>query len=146
MSWILISATRGCSYLSIFQHFSAMTVVPINRLNIVDILGKIILYFQGEIADIDEDSSDEKENIADGEDCPTIKTEEKKVEKKHKTDQDIEDEYGLNEYDDEEDGIDSKKLFGLGDLTVFADPGEDPYLDQEQPDEDEEDVEDFKIR
>ncbi|XP_023331435.1 periodic tryptophan protein 1 homolog, partial [Eurytemora carolleeae] len=104
--------------------------------------GKIIIYFQGEIADIDEDSSDEKENIADGEDSPTVKTEGKK----DKTDQDIEDEYGLNEYDDEEDGIDSKKLFGLGDLTVFADPGEDPYLDQEQPDEDEEDVEDFKIR
>ena len=110
--------------------------------NIDDKHGKIIIYFQGEIADIDEDSSDEKENIADGEDSPTVKTEGKK----DKTDQDIEDEYGLNEYDDEEDGIDSKKLFGLGDLTVFADPGEDPYLDQEQPDEDEEDVEDFKIR
>ena len=29
---------------------------------------------------------------------------------------------------------------------MYADPAEDPYLDQEQPDEDEEDVEDFKIR
>ena len=60
--------------------------------------------------------------------------------------QDIEDEYGLNDYDDEGDDENARKMFGLGDLTVYADPSEDPYLDPQQQDEDEEDVEDFKIR
>ena len=40
-------------------------------------------------------------------------------------------------------------LLGLGDLTAFADPREDPYLaamDRDVGEEDEEDVEDFNIR
>ena len=55
-------------------------------------------------------------------------------------------EYGLDDYDDEEEDEKACKLFGLGDLTVYANPSDDPYLDQDQPDEDEEDLEDFKIR
>ena len=58
------------------------------------------------------------------------------------------DEYGLDDYDNDEAGDESgvKNLLGIGELSQFADPGEDPYLDQEQPDEDEEDLEDFRIR
>lgn len=40
-----------------------------------------------------------------------------------------------------------QKLFGLGDLAVFGDPREDPYLNENLEDEDEqEDIEDFRIR
>ena len=60
--------------------------------------------------------------------------------------QDIEDEYGLNDYDDEGEDEGARKMFGLGDLTVYADPSEDPYLDPQEQEEDEEDIEDFKIR
>jgi len=81
-----------------------------------------------------EDSSDEKEE-------PEIKDE-----SRVKSDRDIMAEYGLDDYDDEEEDEKACKLFGLGDLTVYANPSDDPYLDQDQPDEDEEDLEDFKIR
>ena len=38
------------------------------------------------------------------------------------------------------------KLLGIGDLTVYSDPKEDPYLDPNEEDEDQEDKEDFHIR
>jgi len=51
----------------------------------------------------------------------------------------------LDDYDDEDEK--EKKLFGLGDLAVFGDPREDPYLNENLEDEDErEDIEDFRIR
>merc|ERR1712226_505779 len=71
-----------------------------------------------------------------------------KVEKMDKTEAEIAAEYGLDDYDEEEEGG-AAPLLGLGDLTTFADPSEDPYLsamDRELGEEDEEDKEDFKIR
>ncbi len=35
---------------------------------------------------------------------------------------------------------------GIGDLTVYSDPKDDPYLDPSQEDEDQEDKDDFHIR
>jgi hypothetical protein len=35
---------------------------------------------------------------------------------------------------------------GIGDLTVYSDPKDDPYLDPSQEDEDQEDKDDFNIR
>jgi len=58
-------------------------------------------------------------------------------------------EYGLDDYDNEEEEEGEAHLIGLGDLTEFADPRQDPYLstmDKDFGDDDEEDVEDFKIR
>lgn len=100
------------------------------------------------------DSETEKENI-DSSDNIEVKKEFKKEPvaapegkpKEDKTEQEIADEYGLDDYDDEEDG--ENNMLGLGDLTTFADPGEDPYLssmDRDVGGEDEEDLEDFQIR
>jgi len=112
----------------------------------------------------------ELENESDGEDKENVKEENdtgavsnvkqengmetvsnvKKSDKKDKTEEEIMAEYGLDDYDEEdaeEDG--SARLLGLGDLTAFADPKEDPYLstmDKQVGEEDEEDLEDFKIR
>lgn len=62
-------------------------------------------------------------------------------------DKDIIDEYGLDDYDEDDEKEESvKKLLGIGELTTFADPSEDPYLDPRDPDEDQEDLEDFLIR
>jgi len=60
-------------------------------------------------------------------------------------DQDIIDEYGLEDYDDDE-GTEAKNLFGIGDLAKFSDPSQDEYLDPNIPDEDDEDLQDFFIR
>jgi len=73
-----------------------------------------------------------------------------KVEKeeKDKTEEDIMKEYGLEDYDEEEEGGEAN-LLGLGDLTSFADPKDDPYLsamDREVGEDDQEDKEDFQIR
>eukprot|EP00088_Acartia_fossae_P040928 TRINITY_DN42682_c0_g1_i1.p1 TRINITY_DN42682_c0_g1~~TRINITY_DN42682_c0_g1_i1.p1 ORF type:complete len:558 (-),score=115.32 TRINITY_DN42682_c0_g1_i1:52-1725(-) len=63
-----------------------------------------------------------------------------------KTDKQIADEYGLDDYDDEVDEQSASKLFGLGDLTVYSNPKEDPYLEGGFGEDEEEDLEDFKIR
>eukprot|EP00092_Neocalanus_flemingeri_P038984 GFUD01042438.1.p1 GENE.GFUD01042438.1~~GFUD01042438.1.p1 ORF type:complete len:552 (+),score=182.11 GFUD01042438.1:59-1714(+) len=74
----------------------------------------------------------------------------KSSEKKDKTDAEVMAEYGLDDYDEEEEGAEgAARLLGLGDLTAYSDPKEDPYLsalDKDIGDEDEEDMEDFKIR
>ena len=71
-------------------------------------------------------------------------------EKKDKTEQEIMDEYDLADYDDEEETPEGgSKLLGLGDLTAFSDPRQDPYLaemDKDLGEEDDEDREDFNIR
>ena len=71
-------------------------------------------------------------------------------EKKDKTEQEIMEEYDLADYDDEEETPEGgSKLLGLGDLTAFSDPRQDPYLaqmDKDVGEEDEEDREDFNIR
>merc|ERR1740131_667133 len=77
---------------------------------------------------------------------PDIKTE-PSDNSKEKSEEDIAAEYGLDDYDEEEDG--SNNMLGLGDLTSFSDPSEDPYLstmDREIGEDDQEDLEDFQIR
>jgi len=92
----------------------------------------------------------ELENDSDTEDTKESVSDKKSSEKKDKTEEDIIDEYGLADYDDEQETPEGgSKLLGLGDLTAFADPREDPYLSQLDKDvgaEDEEDIEDFNIR
>lgn len=130
-------------------------------------LAAVITQTQKDLKEIDEESGgEEKENKLDGgEDMVKVKEEEPeekatrvkveepeekatrvKVEKvRERTDEDIMDEYGLDDYDDEQPE-DVGKMLGIGDLTVFSDPREDPYLDPNQEDEDQEDKEDFLIR
>ena len=92
----------------------------------------------------------ELENDSDNEEAKTEASEVKVSEKKDKTEEDIIDEYGLADYDEEQETPEGgSKLLGLGDLTAFADPREDPYLSQLDKNvggEDEEDIEDFNIR
>merc|ERR1712226_1182328 len=68
-----------------------------------------------------------KENVDSG----NVMVEEEKaggkVEKMDKTEAEVAAEYGLDDYDEEEEGG-AAPLLGLGDLTTFADPSEDPYL------------------
>jgi len=104
---------------------------------------QVIKQTKGDLEGLEDESDEEKENTIIKDEPEESKP---KLIKTNKTDQDIEDEYGLNDYDDEGHDENARKMFGLGDLTVYADPSEDPYLDPQQQDEDEEDVEDFKIR
>jgi len=101
-----------------------------------------------------ESEGEEKENIAEENTIVVKKETDKKKEsssvKKDKTEEEIMAEYGLDDYDEEEEQEEGgARLLGLGDLTAYADPKEDPYLstmDRDLGDEDEEDIEDFKIR
>jgi len=101
-----------------------------------------------------ESDGEEKENkvVADNTEAEKVEKKEVRIksEKKDKTEEEIMAEYGLDDYDEEEEGEEgSARLLGLGDLTAYADPKEDPYLstmDREVGGEDEEDIEDFKIR
>merc|ERR1712126_409962 len=93
----------------------------------------------------DGEEGDDKENV-DGENVKVEK--DIKKERVEKTEAEIAAEYGLDDYDDEEEGG-AAALLGVGDLTTFANPADDPYLsamDQQLGEEDEEDREDFKIR
>ena len=86
----------------------------------------------------------ELENDSDTEDAVSDK---KSSEKKDKTKEYKIDEYGLADYDDEQETPEGgSKLLGLGDLTAFTDPREDPYLSQLDKDVGAEDEEDFNIR
>ena len=61
--------------------------------------------------------------------------------------QDIVDEYGLDDYDDtEQDEGQFKSLLGIGDLAEYADPSQDPYIDLNIPEDEQEDLDDFMIR
>merc|ERR1712013_366697 len=100
-----------------------------------------------------ESDGEGKENIAEAENSKEDTKKDIKKElsndKKDKTEEEIMAEYGLDDYDEEEEQEGGARLLGLGDLTAFADPKEDPYLstmDRDFGDEDEEDIEDFKIR
>jgi len=114
---------------------------------------QVIKQTKGDLDDLEAESDGEKENVDVKEEEPVNEErvkdepmENKKKKKIKKSDKDIEDEYGLNDYDDEGEDEGARKMFGLGDLTVYADPSEDPYLDPQEQEEDEEDIEDFKIR
>ena len=106
-------------------------------------LAAVIQQTKHDLADLEHDSDEDKDNTAKDE----VKGH---SDKKDKTEDEIIDEYGLADYDEEEEAPEGgAKLLGLGDLTAFADPREDPYLaamDRDVGDEDEEDVEDFNIR
>lgn len=98
-----------------------------------------------------ESEGEEKENKEAVENTVTVApVKVKSSEKKDKTEEEIMAEYGLDDYDEEEEEKEGgARLLGLGDLTAYADPKEDPYLstmDRDVGDEDEEDIEDFQIR
>jgi len=119
-------------------------------------LSSVIQQTKKSIEELEEDGDDgdDKENV-DGENVKEendIKMEndikEKEDTRVEKTEAEIAAEYGLDDYDDEEEGG-AAALLGVGDLTTFANPADDPYLsamDQQLGEEDEEDQEDFKIR
>ena len=106
---------------------------------------KLILEFFSTWKDADNNAPIDHKPTSSAQTAPKTPAQESK---RAKSDKDIMDEYGLDDYDNDEAGDESgvKNLLGIGELSQFADPGEDPYLDQEQPDEDEEDLEDFRIR
>ena len=103
-------------------------------------LSAVINQTKKDLADIENESDTEEAEQSDY----------KPSEKKDKTEQEIMDEYDLADYDEEEDSPEGgAKLLGLGDLTAFSDPRQDPYLAQMDKDigeEDEEDRDDFNIR
>jgi len=130
-------------------------------------LSAIIKETKNNLTELENESETEKENMAVCDNSseiksePGIKTEpgikaepgikvdpDIKVEPiKEKTEDDIAAEYGLEDYDEEEEG--QNHMLGLGDLTTFANPSEDPYLstmDRDGGEDDQEDVEDFQIR
>jgi len=117
-------------------------------------LQQIILQTKGDLQDLEEE--EEEEENEDEENKDPESAEPSKTNKKPKKptpangireDQDIIDEYDLEDYDnDEGESKEAQPVFGLGDLTKFADPSEDQYLDPDLPDEDEEDIQDFFIR
>lgn len=139
--------THVCLILLCVPLIESLKSSGIRTLNIVKYLffidwQIIFLTCQGQLEDIEDDESEEKENVEVKEEAK-VQKEKKKTDK---TDKDIEDEYGLEDYDNDEGDGTAQKLFGLGDLTVYADPSEDPYLDQANKEDEEEDEEDFKIR
>jgi len=130
-------------------------------------LGLVIKQTQRSLKELEEGEEEEKENvdtanIKTGEDekevkqegaavkqeGEVVKKEHVKVKQEEKTEENIAKEYGLEDYDEEEEGGEAQ-LLGLGDLTEYADPKDDPYLsamDRELGEEDAEDQEDFMIR
>jgi len=113
-------------------------------------LGAVISQTKQELSELEEEG-EEKENCAEESNVNTTEQETTvKVEQGEKTEEDIMAEYGLDNYDEEaEEREGGARLLGLGDLTAFADPREDPYLstlDKDLGEEDEEDREDWNIR
>ena len=104
-------------------------------------LSAVISQTKKDLAEIEDES--ETEDGAEQSDY-------KPNEKKDKTEEEIMAEYDLADYDDEEEKPGGgSNLLGLGDLTAFSDPREDPYLaqmDKDLGEEDEEEREDFNIR
>jgi len=117
-------------------------------------LQQIILQTKGDLQDLEEEEEEGENEDLENKDPESA--EPSKTNKKPKKpppaigireDQDIIDEYDLEDYDnDEGESKEAQPVFGLGDLTKFADPSEDQYLDPDLPDEDEEDIQDFFIR
>ena len=86
-------------------------------------LSAVIQQTQKNIQELEEGEQEEgkenveaKENVEGG-----VKVKEEDGGKKEKTEEDITAEYGLEDYDEEEEGGEAP-LLGLGDLTSFANP------------------------
>jgi len=113
-------------------------------------LTAVINQTKKDLTDLENES--EKENQINDEPSNSENSLSVKVEKessREKSEEEIAAEYGLDDYDEEEETEGEARLLGLGDLTAYADPKDDPYLsimDKNIGDEDEEDEEDFKIR
>ena len=109
-------------------------------------LSAVINQTKKDLAEIENESDNEE----GGGQTEPEQSDYKPNEKKDKTEQEIMDEYNLEDYDDEADAPEGgAKLLGLGDLTAFSDPRQDPYLSQMDKDigeEDDEDRDDFNIR
>lgn len=86
-------------------------------------LSAVIQQTQKDIKELEEVEQEEgKENVEGG-----VKVKEEEGGKKEKTEEDITAEYGLEDYDEEEEGGEAP-LLGLGDLTSFANPAVSTWL------------------
>lgn len=110
-------------------------------------LTAVINETRNNITELEEDTETEKENVAVSDNPIEVKEEPSDSKPLEKSEKDIAAEYGLDDYDEEEEG--ENHMLGLGDLTTFANPSDDPYLstmDRDAGEDDQEDLEDFQIR
>ena len=89
-------------------------------------LSSVIAQQKNNLKEQQEEEEEEEGEGGDGEetldgDGDEVEVKVKKEEGKEKTEDDIMKEYGLEDYDQEEEGGEAN-LLGLGDLTSFADP------------------------
>merc|ERR1711915_644860 len=96
------------------------------------------------LTDLEKECESEKENQLKDEPSNSSSVKVEKDSNREKSEEEIAAEYGLDDYDEEEEAEGEARLLGLGDLTAYADPKDDPYLSI--MDKDEGDEEDFKIR
>lgn len=101
---------------------------------------------KGDLAELDEEDKEENEEDKDemdegetGDNDDTEKIDEK-VDSNMDEDAKIAAEYGLDDYDDDDDNV----LMGIESLTVFSDEKQDPYVTKPE-DEDSEEEDDFNL-
>jgi len=115
-----------------------------------DELEAVINQTKNDLADLENNDNSDGEEVTDNKENSDIKKNMNSIYGVEKTEEEIIDEYNLDDYDQEEEAPEGgAKLLGLGDLTSFANPKDDPYLsqmDKDFGDEDEEDKDDFNIR
>jgi len=112
--------------------------VELSQAELEQLIGKT----KGELAALDEEDEEANEDAAaDGddkgeEDDEMDEADEKKVaeEKTMNEDEKLDAEYGLDEYDNDEDNV----MMGMENLTVFADENQDPYVTDAKDDDSEE--------
>jgi len=116
--------------------------VELSQAELEQLIGKT----QGQLADLNEEDEEAKEDdeeneTMDGEDGEDEENETtSKVEKTMNDDEKLDAEYGLDDYDDDDDNV----LMGMENLTVFADENQDPYV-TEANDDDSEEEGDFNL-
>lgn len=115
--------------------------VELSQEELEQLIGKT----KGELAALEEEEGDAKESEEDDDNEMQEDAEEKdgakdKKEKIMNEDEKIDAEYGLDDYDDDEDNV----MMGMENLTVFANENEDPYV-TEAKDDDSEEEGDFNL-
>jgi periodic tryptophan protein 1 len=103
-------------------------------------LAKIIKQTQSNIDDLEEEEAPKNQDDTD-----QVQNEAAEVEEEAgDDDKEFEKRYGLDTYDDEDP--DASAALGLGNIVSFANPRDDPYLDNPDLEDDQSDVEDFAIK
>ena len=115
-----------------------------------DELEAVINQTKNDLADLEKGDDSDNDEVTGNKENSELRKNMNSIYGVEKTEEEIIDEYNLDDYDDEEEAPEGgAKLLGLGDLTSFANPRDDPYLsqmDKDFGDEDEEDKDDFNIR